>query len=220
MNFLKFNLLLNNDWITLVFLFVFLLLVIAKLIYKERLFELFTLFFSKKYLIKYSKESPLIFNGFNSLLFLILITAISLIILIFIIEYRAELINNESFYLFLKINIGVSLFFFFRFLLGYLLGLLFDVKQQQLLLSFTKMSYLFNSILFTLPFLIFTFFVKKHNLLVFQFTLLLFSTLLIIRYIFVFRTNKSFLHKQWFNFFMYLCALEIAPLMLVLKIVI
>ena len=43
----------NYDWITIVFLVVFLLLVIAKLKYNERLFELATLFFSKKYIIKY-----------------------------------------------------------------------------------------------------------------------------------------------------------------------
>lgn len=217
---MNFNLLLNNDWITLVFLIIFLLLVVAKLIYKERLFELFTLFFSKKYFLKYSKETPLIFNGFNALLFVMLNIILSLIILVFTLQYKPELIENQGFYFFLKINIGVTLFFFFRFLLGFLLGLLFSVKQQQLSLSFAKISYLFNSMLFILPFLLFTFFIKKHNFLVFQFTILLFTTLLIIRYIFVFRTNKNLLYKQWSNFFLYLCALEIAPLLLILKIVI
>jgi len=220
MNFLKLNLLLNNDWITFVFLTIFLLLVVVKLIYKERLFELTTLFFSKKYFLKYGKESPLIFSGFNTFLFVILNIVLSLMILVFIIEYKPKLIENQSFYFFLKINLGTAMFFFFRFLVGYFLGLLFEVKQQQILLTFAKMSYLFNNMLFILPFLLFTFFIKKHNFLVFQFTLLLFSTLLIIRYIFVFRTNKSLLHNQWFNFFLYLCALEIAPLLLVLKIVI
>ncbi len=220
MNFLKLNLLLNEDWITLVFLVIFLLLVVAKLIYKERLFELLILFFSKKYFLKYSKESPLIFNGFNTLLFTVLTIILSLFLLVFIVEYKPELIQNQSIYLFIKINFGVALFFFFRFFLGYVLGVLFDVKQEQLLLSFSKISYLFNNVLFILPFLLFTFFIKKHNFLVFQFTLFLFSTLLIIRYIFIFRTNKSLLHKHWSNFFLYLCALEIAPLLLILKIVI
>ena len=220
MNFLKLNLLLNNDWITFVFLFIFLLLVVTKLIYKERLFELATLFFSKKYFLKYGKETPLIFNGFNLLLFLILNIVFSLIVLVFAIEYKPELIGNQSILFFAKMNIGVTLFFFFRFVIGFLLGLLFDIKQHQLMLSFAKMSYLFNTVLFILPFLLFTFFIKKHNFLVFQFTLLLFSTLLIIRYVFVFRTNKSTLHNRWFNFFLYLCALEIAPILLILKIVI
>jgi len=220
MNFLKLNLLLNNDWITIVFLAIFLLLVVVKLLYKERLFELATLFFSKRYFLKYGKEIPLIFNGFNSLLFLILNLVLSLMILVFAIEYKSELIGNQSLLFFLKINIGVALFFFFRFLVGFLLGLLFDIKQHQLMLSFAKMSYLFNTVLIIVPFLLFTFFIKKHNFLVFQFTLLLFSTLLIIRYIFVFRTNKSSLHNRWSNFFLYLCALEIAPLLLILKIVI
>jgi len=80
-------------------------------------------------------------------------------ILVFVIEYKPELIENQSLYFFLKINIGVAMFFFFRFLLGFLLGFLFDVKQQQMILSFTKMSYLFNSMLFILPFLLFTFFI-------------------------------------------------------------
>ena len=220
MNFLKLNLLLNNDWITFVFLTVFLPLVVVKLIYKERLFKLATLFFSKKYFLKYGKESPLIFSGFNTFLFVTLNIVLSLMILVFVIEYKPELIENQSLYFFLKINIGVAMFFFFRFLLGFLLGFLFDVKQQQMILSFTKMSYLFNSMLFILPFLLFTFFIKKHNFLVFQFTMLLFATLLIVRYIFVFRTNKSLLHNKWSNFFLYLCALEIAPILLLLKIVI
>lgn len=219
MNFLKLNLLLNNDWITIVFLVVFSLLVAVKLIYKERLFELLILPISKKYFLKYGKETPLIYNGFNTLLFIILNIILSLIILVFAIEYKPELVASNSFNFFIKINIGVALFFLSRFLLGYFLGLLFETKQQQLLLSFAKINYLFNSALLILPFLLFTFFIKKHNFLVFQFTLLLFSTLLIIRYIFVFRTNKSLIQKKWSNFFLYLCALEIAPLLLILKIV-
>ncbi len=217
MNFLKINLSVNNDWITIVFLLIFVLLGAAKIIYKERLFELVVLFFSKKYLLKYAKENQLIFNGFSVILYLVQVLVLSLIFFVFAQEYLSLIEIDYNYYFFIKILIGVSLFFLFRFLIGFALGELFGTKQQQQQLAFTKISYLFSISILILPFLLLVFFIKKYNFLAFQLLIFVFAILLIIRYVFVFKNNNITLAKQGSNFFLYLCALEIAPLMLILK---
>lgn len=210
---------LQSDWITIVFLLIFLLLGAAKFFYKGRLFELSVLFFSKKYLLKYSKEVPLIINGFNALLFSIQILILSLIIIAFTTLYRPELVIGSGLYLFLKIVAYTSLFFLLRYFIGLMLSLLFELKTQQQQISFTKMSYLFSTLILILPLLLSLFFVKTHNSLLFRLLIVFFAILLIIRYVFVFNNNKNVVRRQWFNFFLYLCALEIAPLLLISKII-
>lgn len=220
MNFLNINLMLQSDWITIVFLLIFLLLGLAKYFYKGRLFELSVLFFSKKYLLKYSKEVPLIINGFNALLFAIQILILSLLIIAFAALYRPELVIGSGFYLFLKTVTYVSLFFLIRYLIGLMLSLLFELKTAQQQISFVKMSYLFNTSILLLPLLLLFYFMKTHNSLLFRLLIAFFAILLVIRYVFVFKNNKSIVRRQWFNFLLYLCALEIAPLLLISKIII
>lgn len=218
MIFLTSSRLIENDWITIVFIIVFLLLGIAKLLYKERLSKLVLLFFSKDYLLKYRKENQLIINWFNTTLFIVQIIVFSLFILAYIAFYKTTVLNNNSLGIFLKTCLNLSVFFFFRYLIGKLLGVLFDVKQQQESLTFAKMSYLQNISLLVLPFLLFIFYIKKYDLLLFQLTLVVFTILLITRHLLIFKNNKNFIFSHLFYFILYLCALEMAPVLLIFKI--
>ncbi|MFT5791896.1 MAG: hypothetical protein ACI9LI_001236, partial [Saprospiraceae bacterium] len=84
---------LKNDGITLIFLLIFILLVVVKLIYNERLFLLTTIGISKKYFLNYGKESRLIFNGFNSILFIVQSLIGMLIVYAFLQFYQPELVQ-------------------------------------------------------------------------------------------------------------------------------
>lgn len=218
MIFLTLNKMIEGDWITFTFIIIIFLLGVAKTVYKGRLFELLILFFSKEYLLNYGKEKNLIINGFNILLFTIQTIIFSFIVFALFIFYRPELLIDNSVLLFLKIILGFSMFFLIRFIIGKLLGHLFEVKQSQETLTFTKTSYLYSISLLILPLLLFVFYIKSNNLLVYHLLLVVFTILLIVRCLLIFYNNKKNILSNLFYFILYLCALEIAPLLLIIKI--
>lgn len=209
----------NNDWITVVFVIVLLLLAVAKWLYKDRLLNLSTLFFSKDYFLNYGKENQLIFNGFNAILFTIQSIVLGLLILGVVVFYKPELLEMGSLELFLKSTLLVTIFFLIRYLIGKILAIIFEVNRLQEYIAFAKISYFFNSILWILPFVLSIFYIEKHNLLMFQLTMVIFTILLIVRYVLIARNNKNSIFYRLFYFILYLCALEIAPVLLLYKIV-
>jgi len=130
MIFLTSSRLIENDWITIVFIIVFLLLGIANLLYKGRLSRLVYLFFSNDYLLSYGKENQLIINWFNTILFIVQTITFSLSWVAYTVLYKTDIVIYNSLEMFLKACLSLTVFFFFRYLIGKLLGVLFDVKQQ------------------------------------------------------------------------------------------
>ncbi len=218
MIFLTSSRLIENDWVTVAFIIVFLLLGIVKLLYKERLIKLVSLFFSKKYLLNYGKESQLVINWFNTALFIVQIIIFSLFWVAYFVLYKSDIVIDNSLEIFIKACLSLTVFFFFRYLIGKLLGVLFGIKQQQESLTFAKMSYLYNISLLVLPFLLFIFYEKTYNLLAFQLLIVVFAILLIVRYVVIVQNNKKIVFRNLFYFILYLCALEIAPVLLIFKI--
>jgi hypothetical protein len=207
----------KNDWILVFFIIIFSLLAIVKWLYKERLFNLVTIYFSKDYFLKYGKENQLIFNWFNAVLFFIQSVIIGFLFLAYCIFYKPEIIQQNSLQLFLKSILFVSLFFLVRYVVGKVLAIIFEINKQHEHLAFAKISYLYSSILLIIPFTFSIFYIKTYNLLAFQLTIAIFTILLIIRYVVVFNNNNKTIFSRLFYFILYFCALEIAPVLLVLK---
>ena len=217
MIFLTTNLIIKRDWITIVFLLIFFLLSVVKFVYKERLFKLVSLFFSKEYFLNYGKDNRLIINNFNTILFIIQSLVLALLVFALISFYKPEIVENNTLVVFLKIGLFIVSFFALRYAISLLLGILFEVNKQQEYLTFAKLSYLFSSTLLILPLLFFVYYVKSYNLLAFQLTITVFTILLIIRYVVIFQNNKNNIYNKLFYFILYLCALEIAPFLLIYK---
>ncbi len=208
----------KNDWILLFFIIIFSLLAIVKWLYKERLFNLVTIYFSKGYFLKYGKENQPIFNWFNAVLFFIQSVIIGFLFFAYCIFYKPEIIQQNSLQLLLKTSIFVSSFFLVRYIVGKALAIIFEINKEHESLTFAKISYLYSSILLITPFTFFIFYIKTYNLLAFHFTIALFSILLIIRYVVIFNNNNKIIFSRLFYFMLYFCALEIAPILLVLKL--
>ncbi len=219
MKFFAMNLLIRSDWITIVFLLIFALLGLAKYTYKGRLVELVAVFFTKRYFLHYGKENQLVINRFNVILFSVQTLILSIYFFLTIQFYKPELIPVNGLILFLKICVGIVLFFLFKLLFGYVLAVLFEIKKQYNQVVFAKRTYLFSISVLLFPMLLLVFYAKNYNLLLFQLSVLLLSILLIVRYLFVLKSNKSVILKELFYFILYLCALEIAPLVLIFKII-
>lgn len=207
----------KSDWIMIVFIIIFSLLAIVKWLYKERLFNLVVIYFSKDYFLKYGKESQLIFNWFNIALFLIQLIVISFLILAYCVFYKPDIVEENSLQLFLKTTFLVSLYFSGRYIVGKILAIIFEINKPHEHITFAKISYLYSSVLLILPFILSIFYIKMYNLLVFHVTIAIFTILLIVRYVVIFKNNKNFIFSRLFYFILYLCALEIAPILLILK---
>lgn len=210
----------NSDWITLILLFVFVVLSLLKVIFKDRLYHESTLFFSKKYLsIYFNKEKNLILNLFQAALFIIKLLVLSLLFYFANMYFKIHP-NSLNFNTYMLLFFGVGLYFSIHFLIGLLLAFLFNLKNEHTKVIYSKTSYFNNLILWLLPFLIFSVYASKYQEILFRITFLLFVLLLILRYSLFLLNNKKLIFNNLFYFILYLCALEIAPLIIVLKLIV
>ncbi len=198
----------NQDWITLLLLGVLFFIVLASLIDRERLKQLFVLPFTNYYLLNYDTR---IWNIFNTSLFI----ASNLILALFIYLVQNHFGTSISFY---NILSTILLYWFLKYTSGKLIATLFNLKKLQSLWVFIKASYFFSSTLYLLIFLFFAvyFFKMNRNFLIVMGVV--YGILLIIRYYHFIDQYKRDIIPHFFYFILYLCALEIAPLLIVLKI--
>ena len=206
----------SRDWITIVLLLVLVVIAIIRFIYEERFTKLFSLSYSDKYFTNYSKSKPLIFNNFHLLFFIVINFNISLLIY-YSIEVFNPLIITNSFIFFLRIILVVILYFIARYLVGYLLSIVFGLSEHQdyvTLLKISNSAYL-SVLLFPLLILINYSSVSFHKFLLVV-SLIMLLVLLFIRY-FTIVKNLKISFNSFFYLFLYLCALELAPIIIIYK---
>ena len=210
----------NNDWIILVFLIILLVLAIAKVFYNDRLLHVSTLFMSKKYfLIYFNKEKNNILNVFQILLFVVQLLVLSMFI------YHTNIylqLKTDFFGLnkYLLIVAGVGLYLGMRYITGLFLAYIFDLENGHKKLVFEKVNYFNSLILWLLPFLVLYVFTTDFKAFFFIITFSLFVLLILIRYALILSNNKKLVFNDIFYFILYLCALEIAPLIIIFKLTI
>ncbi len=159
---------LNNDWITFVFLIILSILTIEKFLFENRLLKTSSFFFKKKNMLSYfNKEKNIFFNLYQILFFIVQLLTIALL-LYYLNGFLGLKIGFTGLKLYIAIAIGVSLYFALRLLTGIVLAFIFDIKSVHQKISFQKISY-FNNL---------------------------------------------------FYFILYLCALEIVPIVIILKLTI
>ena len=210
----------NDYWISLVFLAILIFLTLAKVLYKDRLHNTAVLFLSKKYLyIYFGKEKSDVLNLFQFLLFMAQLLEVSLLLYfansLWFFSSKLNGLNG-----FLLLVGSVALYFCFRYLIGLFLAEIFDIKDKYNKLVYDRSSYLNNLILWILPFLVFSAYATFYNELFFKITFFMLIILLILRYSLVLGNNKKLIFNNLFYFMLYLCALEIAPLAIILKLTI
>lgn len=210
----------NNDWMTLVFLLILLLLAVNKLLFNDRILHTSTLFLQKKYLlIYYSKDKSVVFNPFQIIFFSIKILVISLITF----HINAFFNLSTAFFGlkgFVYLLISVLLYFVIHYLFGVFLAVTLNFNKVYKRIVYDKISYFNNLILWILPFLVFYSFSSSLKVIFFNIMFFLFLLLLLVRYGLVLNNNKNLFFSNIFYFILYLCALEIAPFVLILKLTI
>lgn len=210
----------NHHWVSLVFLAILIFLTWAKVLYKDRLLHTASLFVANKYLfIYFNKEKNDILNLFQFFLFMVQILALSMALYFANYFWQfSDRLNALNGYLLLVA--GVGLYFCFRYLIGLFLAEIFNIKNKYNKIVYDKVSYFNNLILWILPFLMLSAYANIYKEFFFKITFLLLVILLILRYVLVLANNKKLIVNNLFYFILYLCALEIAPLAIILKLTI
>lgn len=206
----------SKDWITIILLVVLILITLVKNNFNVRFTKLFSLLYSDKYYTDYLKTNPLLFNKFHFLIFFVIIFNISLIIFNSFIAFKPSEIDYDFIY-FLQIILITILYLFIRYFLGYFIAFVFDINDKQKHITFLKISNLSLISIFIFPLLI----LVNYSVGLFHKFLITFSVIAII-ILFLFRYFTLF-KKEEINFnslfylFLYLCALEIAPFIVIYK---
>ena len=204
----------NRDWITLTILGIVFLVVLANFVDRKRLQQLFLLPFDTSYRLNFKHQ---IWHPFNVLFFI----ASNLIVSLFIYKtaqhfYPDTIVFSPSTYF--RILTLLMLYWVFRYALGKLIAYLFEIEKIHNQITFIKMSYFFSSALYLLVFLLFTFYFFESQLYYIYIVIGFYTLLLLIRYFQFIAQYKSLIVFHLFYFILYLCALEIAPLVIAFKI--
>ena len=82
------------------------------------------------------------------------------------------------------------------------------------------MNYLSNLMLWSLPLILLSFYLQFFKSATLKITILFFIIMLVFRYVLLLINNKKLILNNLFYFILYICTLEIAPLILILKLTI
>lgn len=207
----------TGDWVTVFLVAELLLLSILQYNFKERFYKLFSLVYSEKYYTDYIKTRPLIFNWFNVLFFIIININISLLIFFAFQVFDSGLATFDLQF-FLKIVILSIAYFSIRYVIGSFLGNLFNLSERHSYFTFLKISNLSLIVVLMLPLLILCCY-SVGSLHKFWITLTLVASvaLALFRY-FVLIKNEKLDFNNLFYLFLYLCALELAPFIVIYKL--
>jgi len=205
----------SNEWYTILFVFCLSILAMAKYVFSIRFNDFLLLVGKSKYLKIYARDQKFI-DQFDALLFINLIISFSL----FCFLGYSTFVDGISFSigLFLKILLGVGAIMLIKVLLERLIGSLFGIDKLMDSYLFQKTNYKNYSGLLLLPINILLVFTIPLSANVFYVIFGLLFIINLIGFITSFKTHQKTIINNIFYFILYLCALEIAPYVILYKL--
>lgn len=202
----------SNNWVTVTYLFALILLVFLKLINQEKLFGYTRAFFLKGFVIKRAEERESFFTVFNISIYIFSVIIYGLLLL----STYSYLATNSyiNFNLFLGLILIVGIYFSAQLLLAFLISRILNIQNQISLFISAKVGYFYNTALLLFPFLI----INTYSFFSIYLLFGVFIVLFLLSVVLVLTNNKNLIINKLFYFILYLCALEIAPLLIIYKI--
>ena len=203
----------NTNWISIILVFLFAIIAVLKIIDGDKLKGYVFALFNKSFIEDEVEENTSFFSSFYSLLFIFSSVVLALITSFLV----AETNKNTSFSLssfFLILGIIWS-YFTIKSLLEIGVISLFFIKKEVRFYVVSKFGYLY-SISF---FLIILFVLFRFGPLNFSFFIAATLGLFFLKFVFQVVNNKNLVFGKLFYFILYLCAFEIAPLLIMFKLV-
>jgi len=209
------RLIITTDWATYLLVACFVLFALSKYFYPKRFHEFSLLPITNQYFFVHGKNDELN-HPFNMMLFVVQIICVSIFVfLLFKVINPSEIQKNE--WLFLQICTAYSVFILIKFSLEKIVGNIFSIDVLINNYLYQKLSYRnFLGILFFLGNLFFLYIYSPTAIALFIFggsVLALNAIALLYSY----KKNGKLIFSNFFYFILYLCALEIAPYIILYK---
>lgn len=208
----------SHDLLTFVYVFILVLITFVKLRFPAKFLALCTCFFSKAFFIDYANDLSATVSLFKTSLFLIQNLIFSFFFYnIYNLKYQDTSLIEIS--LFFQIFGGISLFLILQYLIGLSVSKVFQFGELFGSIQALKFSYLKVISFLMLPLLFYqNYAIYDDKFLVGTVITVLMVLLMLFRFALIVKKNNSIIIQSFFYFIMYLCALEIVPLLLVYKI--
>jgi len=207
----------NNNWIILVFVFILSMLVVLKQRYKNQFNQQMVAVFKKVWLQKINPDYGIIINLYNAIFTLILSLSLAFVVLYIQKSFSTQKPEND-FYFFVKTGAILLLFFILKLVLNLLFSLFFNLNSILLKIIYIKSSYLNFLSLVLIIWLPFVFFTTKYQATIFYFGVAISLILALYFYYLILIINLKLAIKHFVYFILYLCALEIAPIILLYRV--
>lgn len=205
------------DWVSLIFLAAFMVLSLAKSFYPQRFEDFTSLITSNKFMVFRGKEYKA-FHPFNILMFLVNIMAVSLFLYLVLKHFWAEENFEEPLIIFIRIATAYTSFVLLKYGIEKIIANIFDLDEKIDHYLFQKLSYRnFGALFLLFPLLLFFYSFPPSAPVLFGLLGLLILTN-IISLTNIYKQNQNLISANWFYFILYLCALEIAPYIILYKL--
>jgi len=204
----------SNELFTILILIGIVFIALAKLLDPKRFNDFVLVIRNSKYLKIYAREQKFL-DGFDGLLFINLIISLSIFLLILyqLMIGDVEISAGRLF----KIIFGVGVFILIKVLIERLIGSLFEIDALVDQYLFQKISYKNFIGIVLLPINALLIYSLNTSTKIVFIVLLLLLAISIIGLITTFKAHQSLIKKNLFYFILYLCALEIAPYLILYK---
>ena len=203
----------NSDWITVVIVVSLVLLVIAKSLFQNRFFSYIILPFNNKYLSLYNKKDKLI-HGFHVLFTVFQVLNTALFIYLGVELYLGDPAPGGPL-AFLLILGFLLLFISLKIVLQLGNGFVFNNTKLISEFIYKKLSYLnYSGAVMLLANTVLTYILPGSKL-VFMISAILVLAINALGIIFILKNHQKLITSYFFYFILYLCALEIAPLIII-----
>ncbi len=167
---------------------------------------------SKSFIEDEVEEDTSYFNSFQIFISLFSGLVLSMVLYNFLIFYSKQFTN--SFFSFCIIFLSVFFYFMIKWGIEYLLSIVFKIKKRVRFFLVSKFSYLYSICFFLFLGVVLVQYSQLSTRFLLFFSILLFFT----RFLLHFFNNKKLIFSKLFYFILYLCAFEIAPLLILFKL--
>ena len=200
---------------TIIIVVSLLFITLAKSLYPKRFNDFVSVVGNSNYLKIYLREQKF-FDKFDALLFINLILSITIFSFICV-HYDSVLLNPSIDDLF-KLFVGIGIFVLIKVLLERLIGSLFEIDKLIDAYLFQKISYKNFLGLLLFPINVFLIFSFKPNLTIIYIIIIILFIINVSGLVTTIKTNQILIKQNLFYFILYLCALEIAPYIIIYKV--
>jgi len=210
----------NNDKLTLVYCFIFLVITFVKLKYPKMFWGLLRCLYSKNVFLDFSKELQKVFSVFKSLIFIVQNLIFS--VFIYLVTDLSDLkIDVSPDVFFLKIFIMLTSYLSMHYLFSLMVSKIFNFSEIFKAIRVLKFCYLKIVAFILFPVLVLFTYLDIENT---KFASILLSSfflvLLMLRVVLLLVKNNNLIFERLFYFIVYLCTLEIAPTFLIFKVMV